>query len=274
MSRVLLVDSEQGVTDFLALSLREEGHAVDVVRSQTEAHAALSKALPDVLLIGHLTGQRALQLTRRLRAQARTRDLPLVVMVGGGDDQSERRAAFDAGADDCVDRPCSLHEVLKCIRGVLLGKSPQAVALSVEVGGLRLDPTTRRVSHAGCDIHMGPTEFRLLHFLLTYPERVHSREQLLGRIWDGQDDIAERTVDVHIKRLRQNLATAGAAHLVETVRGVGYRLSALAQAPQVAAASATTAAGASAPAVAFVAAQATHTGVIATVDASGQARLG
>lgn len=230
MSRILYVDNEPGVADFVGLSLRHDGHEVWQVSAIEQAHALLATAVPDLALIGSmLPGDSGRQFTRALRASARTHDLPIVTITPRNSD-NEMNDALDAGADDCLPKPFSVQELLARMRAVLLRKLPAALDLPVEVGGLKLDPSTRRVSHAGKDIRLGPTEFRLLHFLLSNPERVHSRTQLLDRVWGDKVFIAERTVDVHIKRLRKGLAPAHCAALVETVRGAGYRLTALAMA--------------------------------------------
>ncbi|MBK6854586.1 MAG: winged helix-turn-helix domain-containing protein [Burkholderiales bacterium] len=230
MSRILYIDNESGVADFVALSLRHDGHEVWHAVDSDQAHRLIAIQLPDLALIGSmLPDDSGEQFTRALRSTAHTHDLPIVTMTARNND-IEMNTALDAGADDCLPKPFSVQELLARMRAVLLRKLPAALDLPVEVGGLKLDPSTRRVSHAGKDIRLGPTEFRLLHFLLSNPERVHSRTQLLDRVWGDKVFIAERTVDVHIKRLRKGLAPAQCAALVETVRGAGYRLSALAMA--------------------------------------------
>ena len=135
-----------------------------------------------------------------------------------------RLVGLDAGADDYVPKPFSTQELMARIRAVLRRKAPEALEQVVEIAALRIDPATRRVAVSGVDVRLGPTEFRLLHFLMTHPERVHSRKQLLDRVWGDHVFIEERTVDVHVKRLRDALAPAGCAAMIETVRGVGYRL--------------------------------------------------
>ncbi|MEY4751523.1 MAG: phosphate regulon transcriptional regulator PhoB [Pseudomonadota bacterium] len=234
MSRLLLADAEPGVSDLLALSLQHEGHQVTLARDAAEVPRLIQHELPDMALIGCTQDDlRGLQLARRLRSEARTQHLSIILMPEQGC-AVPLTTALDAGADDCLPKPFSLQELFARMQAVLQRKSPHSLGLPVEVAGLRLDPTTRRVSHAGHDIRLGPTEFRLLHFLLAHPERVHSRERVLSQVWGEHDDISLRTVDVHIKRLRQCLVPAGCAHLVETIRGSGYRLSALAVASQVA----------------------------------------
>jgi two-component system phosphate regulon response regulator PhoB len=133
-------------------------------------------------------------------------------------------AGLDAGADDYLTKPFSTHELMARIRAVLRRKAPEALDSAVELGPLKLDPGTRRVTRGDAEVKIGPTEFRLLHFLMTHPERVHSRAQLLDRVWGDHVFIEERTVDVHVKRLREALSPVGCATMIETVRGAGYRL--------------------------------------------------
>ena len=138
--------------------------------------------------------------------------------------EADKIAGLDAGADDYLTKPFSTQELMARIRAVLRRKAPEALDAAVEVGTLRIDPATRRVNVGAREIRLGATEFRLLHFLVTHPERVHSRTQLLDRVWGDHVFIEERTVDVHVKRLREALAPMGCAAMIETVRGAGYRL--------------------------------------------------
>jgi two-component system phosphate regulon response regulator PhoB len=166
-------------------------------------------------------------LCRQWRADPRTRDLP-VIMLTARAEETDQVQGLEAGADDYLSKPFSPRMLVARIRAVLRRRAPQALEDAVQVGVLRLDPATRRVSSeregAACELRLGPTEFRLLHYLMTHPERVHSRGQLLDRVWGDHVFIEERTVDVHIKRLREALAPGECAAMVETVRGAGYRL--------------------------------------------------
>ena len=164
-----------------------------------------------------------LTVARQLRGRERTRDLPIIMLTARGD-EAARVAGLDAGADDYIAKPFSTNELLARIRAVLRRRAPHALDEPVLISGLSLVPATRRVSHDGLDLRLGPTEFKLLHFLMTHPERVHSRSQLLDRVWGDHVFIEERTVDVHVKRLREALAPAQCAWMIETVRGAGYRL--------------------------------------------------
>jgi two-component system phosphate regulon response regulator PhoB len=175
------------------------------------------------LLDWMLPGQSGLALARRWRSDARTRELPIIMLTARAD-ETDKVAGLDAGADDYLAKPFSTNELMARIRAVLRRKAPEALDAAVDVGGLRLDPSTRRVSRGEVELKLGPTEFRLLHFLMVHPERVHSRAQLLDRVWGDHVFIEERTVDVHVKRLREALAPANCSNMVETVRGAGYRL--------------------------------------------------
>jgi two-component system phosphate regulon response regulator PhoB len=166
-------------------------------------------------------------LARRWRAQERTRQVPILMLTARAD-EADRVAGLDAGADDYIVKPFSTKELLARVRAVLRRRAPHAAGDVVTVGALTLDPAAHRVTWSGAPVKLGPTEFRLLHYLLHAPERVHSRAQLLDKVWGDHVFIEERTVDVHVKRLRENLCeamgAAGAA-AIETVRGAGYRLS-------------------------------------------------
>jgi len=224
MSRVLVVEDESAIAELIALNLRHAGYAVTLAASAEQAQAAVDGVLPDLVLLDWmLPGQSGLSLARRWRSDARTRDLP-VIMLTARADESDKVAGLDAGADDYLAKPFSTNELMARIRAVLRRKAPEALDAAVEVGGLRLDPSTRRVTRGDVDLKLGPTEFRLLHFLMVHPERVHSRAQLLDRVWGDHVFIEERTVDVHVKRLREALAPAHCSQMVETVRGAGYRL--------------------------------------------------
>jgi two-component system, OmpR family, phosphate regulon response regulator PhoB len=228
MSRVLVVEDESAIAELVALNLRHSGYEVILAATADEAQAAVDRVLPDLVLLDWmLPGQSGLQLAKRWRTQARTRELP-VIMLTARNEEVDKIAGLDAGADDYLTKPFSPKELLARIRAVLRRKAPEALDAAIDIGGLRLDPATHRVTRQ-VDEHLrevkiGPTEFRLLHFLMAHPERVHSRAQLLDRVWGDHVFIEERTVDVHIKRLREALLPVDCASLIETVRGSGYRL--------------------------------------------------
>ena len=225
MSRILVVEDEAAIAELVSLNLRHAGYEVTIAATADQAKAAVDAELPDLVLLDWmLPGQSGLALAKQWRADARTRGLP-VIMLTARAEEGDRVAGLDAGADDYLAKPFSTNELMARIRAVLRRRAPEALDDAVEIAGLRLDPATRRVSCGGREIKVGPTEFRLLHFLMTHPERVHSRSQLLDRVWGDHVFIEERTVDVHIRRLRQALGDEGGS-LVETVRGAGYRLAA------------------------------------------------
>ncbi len=229
MARILVVEDESAIAELVAINLRHAGHEVTVAADAAQAQWAVDAVLPDLVVLDWmLPGQSGLALARQWRAAPRTKAMP-VIMLTARAEEADKIAGLDAGADDYVAKPFSTHELMARIRAVLRRKAPESLDTPVEVGDLRLDPATRRVTRSMGDtsqeVRIGPTEFKLLHFLMTHPERVHSRAQLLDRVWGDHVFIEERTVDVHVKRLRDALAVVQCAHLVETVRGAGYRIS-------------------------------------------------
>ena len=228
MSLILVVEDESAIAELIAINLRHAGFEVAVASDADAAQAAVDRVLPDLVLLDWmLPGQSGVQLARRWRTVGRTRDLPLIMLTARAE-EADKITGLDSGADDYLTKPFSTKELLARIRAVLRRKAPEALDAAVEVNGLRLDPATRRVTRRlGEDLRelkIGPTEFRLLHFFMTHPERVHSRAQLLDRVWGDHVFIEERTVDVHVKRLREALSPVQCSTLIETVRGAGYRL--------------------------------------------------
>lgn len=224
MSRILIVEDESAIAELLALNLRHAGFDVELAATAEQAQVAIDGVLPDLVLLDWmLPGQSGTALARQWRGANRTRDLP-IIMLTARVEETDKIAGLDAGADDYITKPFAVGELLARVRSVLRRRAPQALDTAVEVAGLRLDPGTHRVSHGNTEVRVGPTEFRLLHFFLTHPERVHSRSQLLDRVWGDHVFIEERTVDVHVKRLREALAPVQCSHMIETVRGAGYRL--------------------------------------------------
>jgi two-component system phosphate regulon response regulator PhoB len=224
MSRVLVVEDEAAIAELIAINLRHAGYEVTIAADAEAAQAALDGVLPDLAILDWmLPGASGLALAKRWRGQPRTRELPIIMLTARAE-EGDKIAGLDAGADDYLVKPFSPNELLARMRAVLRRKAPEALDAAVELAGLRLDPATRRVTRDGHELKIGPTEFRLLHFFMTHPERVHSRAQLLDRVWGDHVFIEERTVDVHVKRLRETLAPARCAHMIETVRGAGYRL--------------------------------------------------
>ncbi|MFY9479993.1 MAG: phosphate regulon transcriptional regulator PhoB [Aquabacterium sp.] len=224
MSRVLVVEDEAAIAELIALNLRHAGFEVVLAPDGEAAQNEVDRVLPDLVLLDWmLPGTSGLNLAKRWRGQQRTKDLP-VIMLTARAEETDKVAGLDAGADDYLTKPFSTQELMARVRAVLRRKAPQALDSAVEIAGLRLDPATRRVSCDEQDVKIGPTEFKLLHFFMTHPERVHSRAQLLDRVWGDHVFIEERTVDVHVKRLREALSSVQRSQMIETVRGAGYRL--------------------------------------------------
>jgi two-component system, OmpR family, phosphate regulon response regulator PhoB len=224
MSRVLVVEDESAIAELISINLRHAGFEVTLAATAAQAQFAVDSVLPDLVVLDWmLPGQTGVALARQWRATARTKELPIIMLTARAD-ESDKISGLDAGADDYITKPFSTNELLARIRAVLRRKAPEALDSAVEVGPLMLDPATRRVSREGAEVKLGPTEFRLLHFLMTHPERVHSRSQLLDRVWGDHVFIEERTIDVHVKRLREALERVQCARMIETVRGAGYRL--------------------------------------------------
>jgi two-component system, OmpR family, phosphate regulon response regulator PhoB len=223
MSRVLVVEDEAAIAELISLNLRHAGFEVTVAADADVAQREVDRVLPDLVLLDWmLPGASGLSLARRWRGQQRTRDVPVIMLTARGE-ESDKVAGLDAGADDYLTKPFSTQELMARVRAVLRRRAPQSLDSAVDASGLRLDPSTRRVTCDGTDVKLGPTEFKLLHFFMTHPERVHARSQLLDRVWGDHVFIEERTVDVHVKRLRESLSVVHRAGMIETVRGAGYR---------------------------------------------------
>jgi two-component system phosphate regulon response regulator PhoB len=224
MPSVLVVEDEPAILELLKVNLVDAGYEVVAAEDAESARRRIDEALPDLLLLDWmLPGLSGLAFAKQLRADARTRDLP-VIMVTARADEADRVAGLEAWVDDYVTKPFSPRELKARIKSVLRRRAPEAVQEALAAGPLTLDPSTHRVSVGDAAVAMGPTEFRLLRFLLARPERVHTRRQLLDQVWGDHVYIEERTVDVHIRRLRLALEPHGADAMIETVRGTGYRL--------------------------------------------------
>jgi two-component system phosphate regulon response regulator PhoB len=228
MSRILVVEDEAAIAELVSMNLRHAGHEVVLAADGDQAQAAIDAQLPDLVLLDWmLPGHSGISLAQQWRRTERTRMLPIIMLTARAH-EGDKITGLDAGADDYLTKPFSTHELMARIRALLRRRAPEDVVEGpVDLGTLRLDPATHRVSSAGQLLRVGPTEFRLLHFLMTHPERVHSRAQLLDKVWGDQVYIEERTVDVHIKRLREVLEPVDCARMIETVRGAGYRLTAV-----------------------------------------------
>jgi two-component system phosphate regulon response regulator PhoB len=224
MPSVLVVEDEPAILELLRVNLVDAGYEVRAAPDAESAQRFIKEALPTLLLLDWmLPGKSGLALAKELRADARTRELP-IIMLTARTDEADKVAGLEAWVDDYVTKPFSPRELKARIKAVLRRRAPEATQEPLTAGPLQLDPATHRVTADGKAIPLGPTEFRLLRFLLARPERVHSRTQLLDHVWGDHVYIEERTVDVHIRRLRLALEPFGQDGLVETVRGSGYRL--------------------------------------------------
>lgn len=224
-ANILLVEDEPAIQELLAFNVTQCGYHAIQAYDAADAMAQISRVLPDLVLLDWmLPGGSGVDLARRLRADSRTRDVP-IIMLTARNDERDKILGLESGADDYITKPFSPRELMARIRAVLRRRAPQMSDETVTAGGVELSPTTHRVSAKGSMVDLGPTEFRLLHFFMTHPERVYSRSQLLDQVWGDHVFVEERTVDVHIRRLRQALEPSGQDGLIQTVRGSGYRFS-------------------------------------------------
>jgi len=224
-ANILVVEDEPAIQELIAVNLEHAGHQVILAHDAETALDIVRKALPDLLLIDWmLPGTSGVALARALRKATRTRQIPIIMLTARATEH-DKVLGLDAGADDYVTKPFSPRELIARIKAVLRRRAPQTTDEPIDSAGLRLEPSTRRVFGNHRPLALGPTEFRLLHFLMTHAERVHSRAQLIDRVWGDHVFVEERTVDVHIRRLRKALEPTGHDGLVETVRGAGYRFS-------------------------------------------------
>jgi two-component system phosphate regulon response regulator PhoB len=225
-AEVLIVEDEAAIAELLAINIRHAGMTVRVAHDAEQARREVDQQLPKLVLLDWmLPGQSGVQLARQWRADERTRDLPIIMLTARAA-EDDRVAGLDSGADDYLTKPFSTKELMARVRAVLRRRAPEALDKPIESAGILLDPATRRVTARGQDVKLSPTEFKLLHFLMAHPERVHNRTQVLDRVWGDHVFIEERTVDVHVKRLREALRAVDCDSAVETVRGAGYRFNA------------------------------------------------
>jgi len=223
---ILVVEDEPSIQELISMNLAQAGYRGLQANDAEQALEMVRNELPDLLLLDWmLPGMSGVELARRLRADRRTQEVPIIMLTARAEER-DKLSGLETGADDYVTKPFSPRELIARIKALLRRRSPHATADAVEAAGLRLDPGSHRVSGNGQPLALGPTEFRLLHFLMTHPERVYARAQLLDQVWGDHVFVEERTVDVHIRRLRKALESSGHDRLIDTVRGAGYRFSA------------------------------------------------
>ena len=220
---ILVVEDEPEIQQLIAVNLQRAGYRALRASSVPEAENMMRDALPNLVLLDWILPETlGMTFARRLRSDQRTTDIP-IIMLTARTQESDKVAALEAGVDDYVTKPFSPRELLARIKAVMRRRAPQRTDDVIEIAALRLDPAARRLTCGGRVIELGDIEFHMLHFFMTHPERVYSRAQLLDAVWGDQVFVEERTVDVHIRRLRQALAPAGHEQLIDTVRGMGYR---------------------------------------------------
>jgi two-component system phosphate regulon response regulator PhoB len=220
---ILVVEDEAAIQELVGVNLQQAGHAPIAASSAEQALSLLNSARPNLILLDWLLpGMSGIEFARRVKKNPLTRNIPIIMLTARSDLQ-DKISGLEAGADDYICKPFSPRELMARIKAVLRRHDLHMANDPVQTRDLHLDPATYHVTAAGQPIELWPTEFRLLHFLMAHPERVHSRAQLLKQVWGGHADIEERTVDVHIRRLRLALQPNGFDHMVQTVRSIGYR---------------------------------------------------
>ncbi|MGN0859563.1 MAG: phosphate regulon transcriptional regulator PhoB [Stenotrophomonas sp.] len=228
LKRILIVDDEPAIRDMVAFALRRGEYDPVHAGDARQAQNAIAERVPDLILLDWmLPGTSGLELARRWRREALTRDIPIIMLTARGE-ENDRVGGLEAGVDDYVVKPFSARELLARIRAVLRRNRQEDEDGNVTVGSLRIDGAAHRVYCNDAPVTIGPTEYRLLYFFMTHPDRVYSRSQLLDHVWGGSVYVEERTIDVHIRRLRKTLEPFAAQDMVQTVRGAGYRFSAAA----------------------------------------------
>jgi two-component system phosphate regulon response regulator PhoB len=224
MATVLIVDDEPDIREVIRYALEDGGFRVLEAGHADEARKLLTEDPDLVLLDWMLPGRSGLELAAQLKQSAKTRAMP-IIMISARGEEDDRIKGLDTGADDYISKPFSPREMVARVNAVLRRTRPDDVSDQIEIGGLRIDNVSHRVSADGKAIDIAPTEYRLLHFFMTHADRAFSRSQLLDQVWGDQVYVEERTVDVHVRRLRKALEQTGHEHLLQTVRGVGYRFS-------------------------------------------------
>ncbi|QIZ77033.1 phosphate regulon transcriptional regulator PhoB [Ferrimonas lipolytica] len=224
-ANILIIEDESAIREMLAFVLDQHGFRTSSAADYQQGLEAIVEPYPDLILLDWmLPGGSGIQLAKQLRSNEHTRQIPIIMLTARGEEE-DRVKGLEVGADDYITKPFSPKELVARIKAVLRRAAPTRLEEAIEVQGLRLDPVSHRVTIDEASLDMGPTEFRLLHFFMTHPERVYSREQLLDNVWGTNVYVEDRTVDVHIRRLRKAIQDQGHDRFIQTVRGAGYRFS-------------------------------------------------
>ncbi len=224
-TKILIVEDEAAIRQMVCMALSQENYECLEAADTAQAQAKILESIPDLLLLDWmLPGLSGVEYARRLRAEKFTQDIPIIMLTARTEEEDKVRG-LQSGVDDYITKPFSTRELLARIKALLRRAAPHNDDKTIEIAGLQLDPVTHRILVHGESIKLGPTEFRLLHFFMAHPENVHSRERLLNSVWGGGVYVEERTVDVHIRRLRKALTGSGHDDLIQTVRAAGYRFS-------------------------------------------------
>ena len=224
-ANILIVEDEESILELIAINLHQAGF--NPIRSLNAEYAEnlIREALPDLIILDWmLPGMSGVEFTKRVRGNPNTKNIPIIILTAKSD-ESNKLKGLDTGADDYMTKPFSTKELIARIKAVLRRKNPELVDEPISIKGLALDPSKHLLQYNNKTITIGPTEFKLLNFFMKNPDRVFSRNQILDKIWGNKSDIDDRTVDVHIKRLRDTLKMSGQESLIKTIRGIGYRLS-------------------------------------------------
>ena len=222
---ILVVEDEPAIQELISYSLQQAGYVVFCAEDAEQAMSVVNEALPALMLLDWmLPGMSGVEFARVLRRAARTKTIPIIMLTARAE-EIDKIAGLEIGADDYITKPFSPRELIARIKAVLRRRLPEISDDMIEIGGLKLVPSTHRITVNDQEVALGPTEFRLLHFLMSHSERVHTRSQLLDGVWGDHVFVEDRTVDVHIRRLRKALEIVAKDDLIQTVRGSGYRLS-------------------------------------------------
>ncbi|MAD54185.1 phosphate regulon transcriptional regulator PhoB [Idiomarina sp. UBA3162] len=223
--RILIVEDEAPIREMLSFVMEQHGYQAVEAKDYDSGLAKIAEPYPDMVLLDWmLPGGSGILLAKKIKSDDFTRNIPIIMLTARGEEEDKVRG-LEVGADDYITKPFSPKELMARMRAVFRRVAPTVLDEPLEIEGLKLDPVSHRISTQESSIDMGPTEFKLLHFFMTHPERVYSREQLLDQVWGTNVYVEDRTVDVHIRRLRKALHEHGYDRLIQTVRGVGYRFS-------------------------------------------------